>query len=358
MDNQFCIQLPRPHPQQARFLHSRAKRKIICAGRRSGKTTGAGTLAIQRFLAGDRVLYAAPTADQLGTFWHVVSTALASLIDAGVFTKSEIEHTMERPFTRQRLKARTAWNADALRGDYADLLILDEYQIMDESVWAEVGAPMLLDNDGDAVFLYTPPSLHSRSASKATDPRHASNLYKMAAADESGRWACFRFTSHDNPHISKDALNEITRDMTHRAYRQEIEAEDTDDILGALWNREMIDACRVSTYPPLIAVVVAVDPSLTSGAESDEAGIVVGGVGEDGDGYVVADLSGRNSPKGWATVALTAYRAWKADRIVGETNNGGEMVEFTLRTIDPSVPYKPVNATRGKLTRAEPICAL
>src|SRR5665648_471414 len=97
------------------------------------------------------------------------------------------------------------------RGDYADLLILDEFQLMSESAWDEVGAPLLLDNNGDAVFIYTPPSLHSRSASKARDPQHAAKLFKRAAADTSGRWATFTFSSHENPYLSKVALADITR---------------------------------------------------------------------------------------------------------------------------------------------------
>ena len=102
---------------------------------------------------------------------------------------------IERPGSDQRIRAKTAWNADTLRGDYADLLILDEWQLMNEEAWEVVGAPMLLDNNGDAVFIYTPPSLHSRSTSKARDPRHAAKLFQRAQADTTGRWEVFHFTS-------------------------------------------------------------------------------------------------------------------------------------------------------------------
>ena len=142
------------------------------------------------------------------------------------------------------------------------------------------------------------------------------------------------------------------------AYRQEIEADDIDEIPGALWSRSVIDASRVTEHPLLTRIVVAIDPSVTSTESSDEAGIAVGGVGDDGHGYLLADLSRRDSPLGWATVAVQEYRRREADRIVGEVNNGGEMVELTLRTIDPNVSYEAVTASRAKLTRAEPICAL
>src|SRR5215212_6547315 len=178
------VHLRKPHPMQERFLNSSAKRIVIRAGRRGGKTTGMGIKAVTAFAQGRRVLYAAPTEDQIAAFWWEVKRSLANLIDAKHVTKNETLHSIEVPGTKQRIRAKTAWNADTLRGDYADLLILDEFQAMNEDAWQLVGAPMLLDNDGDAVFIYTPPSLHSLSVTKAKDPRHASKMYKKAAADE------------------------------------------------------------------------------------------------------------------------------------------------------------------------------
>ncbi len=97
---------------------------------------------------------------------------------------------------------------------------------------------------------------------------------------------------------------------------------------------------------------------MTSKSTSDEAGIIVAGLGLDGHAYILADRSRRDTPKGWATAAVTAYREFKADRLVAEVNNGGEMVELTIRTVDRNIAYKSVVASRGKVTRAEPICAL
>ena len=227
------IRLPDPHPHQVEYIDSLAKRKIIRAGRRGGKTTGAAILAVKRFLAGRRVLYAAPTSEQVGKFWYEITTALAPLIDMGVYKKNEGEQYIERPRTEQRLKAKTAWNPDTLRGDYADDLILDEWQLMDEDTWGVVGVPMLLDNNGDAIFIYTPPSLRSAGVSKARDPRHAAKMFTEAQKDTTGRWAAFHFTSHDNPHISKKALGELISDMSRQSYRQEILAED--DELQLSW---------------------------------------------------------------------------------------------------------------------------
>lgn len=351
------VRLRRPHGRQEAFVASQAKRIIVRAGRRGGKTVGIAIRALRRWLAGQRVLYAAPTQDQVDTFWWEVVRSLSDPIDQGILYKNESKHLVEVPGTKRRIRAKTAWNADTLRGDYADLLILDEWQMMDEQAWELVGAPMLLDNDGDAVFIYTPPSLRSRSVTKARDPRHASKLFKAAEADLSGRWEVHSFPSHENPHISRSALEELAGDMSTLGYRQEILAEDLDHVEGALWTMDQLDRDRVQEHPSLVRVVVAIDPSVTSKHTSDEAGIVAMGLGEDGHGYLLRDASLRASPLGWAERAIQVYHDLEADRVVAEVNNGGDMVELTLRTVDHTIPYKSLTASRGKQTRAEPVAA-
>lgn len=352
---EYVIHQVQPHARQAEIKASQAKRKIIKAGRRGGKTVTAADIAVDKFLDGHRVLYAAPTADQLGRFWTTVTRALREPIDAGVLHKDKTLHIIERTGTENRIRAKTAWNADTLRGDYADYLILDEWQLMDEEAWEVVGAPMLLDNDGDALFIYTPPSLRSRSVSKARDPRHAAKMFERARQDTTGRWEAFSFTSHDNPHISAAALREITGDMSSLAYRMEIMAEDVDEAPGALWTRDIIEQSRVVKAPALDVIVVGLDPSATSGG--DDAGIVANGV-HAGHYYVIEDATIQGSPKTWAEAAVTLYHKLKANYIAAEANNGGEMVALTIATVDPDVPVKLVHASRGKQTRAEPISAL
>ena len=140
--------------------------------------------------------------------------------------------------------------------------------------------------------------------------------------------------------------------------RQELEGEILEDVPGALWHRNRIELLRVVQAPELVRVVVAIDPSATSTESADEAGIVVAGVDVMGFGYVLDDLSRRTSPHLWATAAIHAYHERKADRIIAEVNNGGEMVEAVIHAISPSVAYKAVSATRDKRTRAEPIATL
>jgi phage terminase large subunit-like protein len=105
-------------------------------------------------------------------------------------------------------------------------------------------------------------------------------------------------------------------------------------------------------------VVVAIDPAASSTDEADETGIVVAGKDGEGQGWVLADDSGRHQPLEWARRAILAYRAHSADRIVAEVNNGGDMVGSTIRMVDPNVPFAAVRATRGKVTRAEPVAAV
>lgn len=354
---QFPVVCPIPHAQQRAFIEHKAKRKVIRAGRRGGKTVGMAIHAVAAFLLGRRVLYAAPTSDQVGRFWTEVARALLPAVNAsrGALRMNVTEHLIERVGTESRIRAKTAWNADSLRGDYADLLILDEYQLMDETAWEEVGAPMLLDNNGDAVFIYTPPSLSSRSVTKAKDPQHAAKMFKRAAADRTGRWATFHFGSGDNPHIDKAALAEIAQDMTGLAYRQEIMAEDVEESPGALWTRETCDAHRVAAPPELARVVVGLDPSATT--EGDEAGIVVAGMDARGHAYLLADNSRQGSPRAWATAAVNAMRLHDATEIVVEVNQGGEMCAQVIHGVDPAATVFAVRASKGKQPRAQPIAA-
>jgi phage terminase large subunit-like protein len=145
-----------------------------------------------------------------------------------------------------------------------------------------------------------------------------------------------------------------------RLGRQELNAEILEDVEGALWTRAMIEAARIGAgdVPTLRRIVVAIDPAVSCGEDSDETGIIVAGLGADDCGYLLEDLSGRYQPHEWASIAVRAYHRHKADRIVAEVNQGGAMVEATVRVVDPNVPYKAVHASRGKIARAEPVSAL
>ena len=166
-------------------------------------------------------------------------------------------------------------------------------------------------------------------------------------------------TYENRENLARPFLEQIiTKYEGTRLGRQELNGELLDDIPGALWTRAAIDALRVKEHPVLRRIVVAIDPAVTSGEDSDETGIVAVGKADDGQIYVLADETCRESPLGWASRAIDLFRRLKADRIVAEVNNGGDLVEATLRQVDRFVPYTAVHASRGKRSRAEPIAAL
>src|SRR5437764_11581854 len=170
-----------------------------------------------------------------------------------------------------------------------------------------------------------------------------------------------RGTTYDNRrYLAPSFFGQIVRKYEGtRLGRQELQAEILEDLPGALWSRGLIEACRVSHRPTdLVRVVVAIDPAARSAETSNETGIIVAGKDANGDGWVLADVSGRYQPVEWAKAAIAAYRAHRADRIVAEINNGGDMVEATLRMVDPNVPFGAVHASRGKVARAEPVATL
>lgn len=169
-----------------------------------------------------------------------------------------------------------------------------------------------------------------------------------------------RGSTFDNAkNLAPSALAELKlRYENTRLGRQELYGEILDTVEGALWTREVIERARVTDLPPLIRIVIAIDPAVTANATSDETGIVAAGITADNHYYVLDDKSLRASPDAWARVAVNLYHDLKADKIIAETNNGGDMVTLLIRQVDHNVPVKKVTATRGKQVRAEPISSL
>ena len=241
----------------------------------------------------------------------------------------------------------TTYSADEperLRGPQHDLAWCDELAAWRyPEAWDMLMFGLRLGDDPRAVVTTTP---------------RPSRLIKALVADP--RVVVTRGTTYENAENLAPAFLEqiIRRYEGTRLGRQELDAEILEDVPGALWSRLEIEAARVSVLPELTRVVVAIDPAAGSGEHADETGIVVAGRDAVGQGYLLADLSGHYTPPEWARAAIAAYRAHAADRIVAEVNNGGDMVEATLRVVDASVPFSAVHASRGKVARAEPVAAL
>ena len=193
----------------------------------------------------------------------------------------------------------------------------------------------------------------------ATTPR-PTKLIRELLAREGRDVVVTRGSTYENrANLASGFFDQVIRKYEGtRLGRQELNAELLEDTPGALWSHGVIDAARQAAAPHLVRIVVAVDPAASSGEDADETGIVVVGKDHQAHGYVLADISGRYQPIEWAKIAITAYRTYHADRIVAEVNNGGEMVGNTLRMVDPNIPFTAVRASRGKVTRAEPVSAL
>ena len=234
---------------------------------------------------------------------------------------------------------------DQLRGPQHDAAWLDElskYRYAEET-WSNLDLGLRLGDNPQVVITTTPRPI---------------NILKELVSDPLTHLT--RGSTYDNLHNLADSFAKriIARYEGTRLGRQELHAEILDDVVGALCQRSSIEDHRIKNAPDYFErIVVGVDPAITSGDEADETGIII--CGQIGDrGYIIDDISGKYSPQEWAIKAIQVYYKYSADRIVAEVNQGGDMVEHTIRTVDKNVSFKAVRAARGKILRAEPIAAL
>ena len=300
-----------------------------------------------------------------------------------------------KPKTRWAVVAPTS--ADVIdtcfEGESGIISVLERYGIFDENAWNRSRNNYILPN-GSRIKGFS-----AEKPDRLRGPQHHG-----AWCDELAAWAApetfdqlqFGLRLGDHPQvivtttprptkivkeILKDPETTITRGSTYenkdnlatstlitlqnkyentRLGRQELFGEILDDNPGALWTRVGIESARIKLdeVPPLIRVVVGVDPAVTNTEDSDSTGIVTAGMSADGHYYILADDTLKASPQDWAMRAVKSFEQHKADRIVAETNNGGDLVVHLLQQVKNSVPVKKVTASRGKLVRAEPIAAL
>jgi phage terminase large subunit-like protein len=192
-----------------------------------------------------------------------------------------------------------------------------------------------------------------------TTPRSMLLLKKLLSQENKGVVITRGNTFENAGNLSADFIASVKEKYEGtRLGQQELYGEMLTVVEGALWTYERLDAHRIREIPKLKRIVIAVDPAVTHHEKSDETGIIVAGITESGLACVLEDLSGKYSPAGWARIAVDAYHRWQADRLVAEVNKGGDLVEKVIRSVDPHISYKGLHASRGKLTRAEPVAAL
>jgi phage terminase large subunit-like protein len=304
----------------------------------SGKTR-AGCVEVLRQPAGSVGMVLAPTYPMLR---DATLRTFLDLVNRGGILKTWHKAEMTAELSDGKIVMfRSADNPDRLRGPNLGWFYLDEAAMMLHEVWL-VMLGRLREAPGRAWATST--------------PRGMNWLQKLFMGGEG--YAIVRSSTRDNPYLPAGFIESLEHTYTQRLLRQEVEGEFIDDVEGALWTRGQLDDLRVARHPDLVKVVVAVDPAVTSGEDSDETGIVVAGLGVDGHGYVLADRSGRYSPDAWARRAVAAFHEAEADRLVAEVNNGGDLIETVVRTVDRRIPYTAVHAARGKQPRASPVAAL
>jgi predicted phage terminase large subunit-like protein len=321
---------------------------LLLAGRGFGKTRTGAEYVRMKVERGEakRIALVAPTAADARDVVVEGDSGLLAISDPRF---KPIYEPSKRRITWPNGAIATLYSADEperLRGPQHDLAWCDELCAWKyPEAWDMLKFGLRLGSDPRVVVTTTPkPTNLIRELAKSPD----THLTKGTTYDNSANLAAT---------FIKDIKDKYEGT---RLGRQELYAEILDDVPGALWNRKMLDDLRVKkdAVPEIIRMVVAIDPAVTSGENADETGIIVAGKGADGKGYVFDDFTLQDSPERWARQAIEAYRKYKADRIIAEVNQGGEMVEYTLRMVDPNIPYKAVRASKGKRTRAEPVAAL
>jgi phage terminase large subunit-like protein len=326
---------------------------LILAGRRWGKTrTGAETIVAwsQAGQVHQVIAVGQTAADSRDVLADALRTVIVGHRDDGSPMYAMRPDTLYEPSKLRiilpggaTVRLFSAEDPDALRGYGADC------------AWCDELAAWRYPESYDQVQIVM--SLGRARQIVTTTPRPVRVIRELAADPETiitrGR------TIDNEENLRRAAMATLLRKYGGtRLGRQEIDGELLEDVPGALWTRDRIDELRITAAPELSRIVVGIDPAVSSSEDADETGIVVAAKGADGQGYLLADLSCRASPDGWARRAVEALRSWGADRIVAEVNQGGDLVESMIRTIDPGAPYRGVHASRGKRTRAEPVSAL
>lgn len=242
-----------------------------------------------------------------------------------------------------------AENVDQLRGPQFDGAWVDELAKFRraEQVWQQLQLCMRLGKNPRSIV--------------TTTPRPTPFIQRLLQDPDVYITRGSTFDNEKN--LASTYLDQIRAQFLNtRLGAQEIYAEVLTETAGALWTRELISYKQPlydsHGHPHLKRIVIAIDPATTTHDHSDETGIVVAGISEDNQGYVLDDLSGKLSPNDWGTRVVNSFYRLKADKVVVEINKGGDLVENVLRSIDRTIPIKTVRASRGKYTRAEPIAAL
>ena len=318
---------------------------LILGGRGAGKTRTGAEFIAEQVRAGAR--HVALVGETYQDAREVMVAGESGLLAVCAEERPAYEASRHRLVWPNGAVARlfSATDPDGLRGYQHEVVWADElckWQRADEA-WSNLQLGLRLGERPRQVVTTTPrPMPLLRRLMKA----ETTHLSRMATHDNQGA-------------LAPAFLSEIARAYEGtRLGRQELLGEVLDDVAGALWSWDMVEAARLDAAPPMDRIVLAVDPPATSGPDADACGLIVAGRAGD-TAYVLADGTVQGlSPRGWAARAVALAHAHEADRVVAEVNQGGEMVTALLRQEDEALAVRQVRATRGKTLRAEPVAAL
>ena len=333
---------------------------LMLAGRGSGKTMAGSNWIVEQALTYPKTRWAviAPTYGQVQKVCFkgdsgIIAQALPGEILADGYNKNDMVVTFRNG---SEVYGFSAENPERARGFNLAGAWLDEVgSYRNTELWDEVLQPALRKGDPRVIVTTTP------SASPLLR-RWVDKFLAEKAHGYSDIHVTHSYTWENTALPAKQVENLRKEYEGTRAGRQELEGEMLEDFEGALWKREFIENARISPkdfdIDKMIRIVVAVDPSMTSGEKADDSGIVVAGMDNNKEGYLIADLSCHGTPERVMRVAVDAYYKYQADCVVMEANQGGDYLLSALRAVDPGVPPRTVHAQKGKLIRAQPVSML
>lgn len=336
------------HDPNTRFI-------IVPCGRRWGKTKGAANGSIEFLLEGKKILWGDTISGNIDRY--VDRYFKPELLKSNIpFSWSTQKKVLSLDMTDGYIDFRSADRPENWEGFGYDIIILNEAGIIlkNDYLYTNAVLPMLMDSPKSKLFAIGTPK--GKVTKEGKEHRYYS-LYKRAV-DNDPAFDLFQFSSYDNPFLSQTDVKELEdemRLMNPQMVQQEIYAQFVDGAAGELWDEVIIERSRIKVAPELKRITVNIDPAISNNADSDETGITVTGKDGNGNGYVLADESGKYSPEQWASIAVQLADKWKADCIVAEKNQGGDMVTAVLKSKGCQTRIKLVTATKGKFVRAEPI---
>lgn len=341
------------------FEHRKGVRFVLVpAGRRFGKTKGIANASIEWMLEGKKILWG-----------DTISGNIDRYVDRYFkpeLKKSNLEYTystqkkvLSLDVAKGYIDFRSADRPENWEGFGYDIILLNEAGIIlkNDYLYTNAVLPMLMDSPGSKLIAVGTPK--GKETKSGKEHRYYS-LYKRAKGNDPA-FQLFQFSSYDNPFLSESDVKDLEDEMqtmNPAMVQQEIYAQFVDGAAGELWDEVIIERQRVNTAPDMKRITVNIDPAISNTADSDETGITVTGIDGSDNGYVLADESGKYSPDQWSSLAVDLADKWKADCIVAEKNQGGDMVESVIRSKGTQIRVKLVTATKGKFVRAEPIYAL